>query len=67
MSGALEEVLTQYDVDPDSAIWAVYPSNRHVLPKLRVFLEFMSDWYKDCRRPLAGCAGFDAAHSDALS
>ena len=65
-SGALEEVLTEYDVDPDSAIWAVYPSNRHVLPKLRVFLEFMSDWYKDCRRPFAAGASLDAAHSDAL-
>jgi len=64
-SGALDEVLTSYDAGLDSAIWAVYPSNRHVLPKLRVFLEFMSDWYKDCRKSVAG--DFDREHSSLLS
>jgi len=58
-SGALEVVLTQYDAGQDSAIWAVYPSNRHVLPKLRVFLEFMSDWYKDCRKLAPAEHAFD--------
>lgn len=56
--GALKEVLTRYDAGLDSAIWAVYPSNRHLLPKLRVFLEFMADWYKECRKsvhPQPGC------------
>jgi len=64
-SGTLAEVLTGYDAGLDSAIWAVYPSNRHVLPKLRVFLEFMSDWYKDCRKSVAG--DFDREHSSLLS
>lgn len=66
-SGALEEVLTEYDPGLDSAIWAIYPSNRHVLPKLRVFLEFMSDWYKDSRKSVIASADFSEEPSDVLS
>lgn len=62
--GALVEVLASYDAGLDSAIWAVYPSNRHVLPKLRVFLEFMSDWYKDSSSPFA--EGVNGQPSDAF-
>lgn len=64
-NGALVEVLAQYDAGLDSAIWAVYPSSRHVLPKLRVFLEFMSDWYRQCRK--SAPSEFNAEPSDALS
>ena len=56
--GTLEEVLTAYDAGSDAAIWAVYPSNRHLLPKMRVFLEFLSDWYRDGRKPARRQAGF---------
>ncbi|MEZ5816739.1 MAG: LysR family transcriptional regulator [Hyphomicrobiaceae bacterium] len=56
--GDLEQILPQFDAGWDSAIWAVYPSNRHLLPKLRVFLEFMSEWYKECRKAGTGVAGF---------
>ncbi|MGE0700286.1 MAG: LysR family transcriptional regulator [Hyphomicrobiaceae bacterium] len=56
-AGSLRIVLDGYDAGSDSAIWAVYPSNRHILPKLRVFLEFLSDWYKDCRKSGTGLDG----------
>ena len=49
-SGALREILAHYDAGRESSIWAIYPSNRHMLPKLKVFLQFLSDWYRECRR-----------------
>lgn len=58
-TGDLQQVLHSYEDGHDSAIWAVYPSNRHLLPKLRVFLEFLSDWYRECRKS----AGHDAGLS----
>ena len=39
--------------------------DRHVLPKLRVFLEFMSDWYKECRKSVDG--DFDREPSSIFS
>ncbi len=48
--GKLALVLPSYDAGSQSAIWAVYPSSRHLLPKLRVFLQFMSDWYREDRK-----------------
>jgi DNA-binding transcriptional LysR family regulator len=49
-SGALREVLELYDAGRQSSIWAIYPSNRHMLPKLKVFLKFLSDWYREYRK-----------------
>ena len=31
----------------DSAIWAVYPSAKYVMPRLRVLLDFLGDWFRD--------------------
>ncbi|MGD9802722.1 MAG: LysR family transcriptional regulator [Hyphomicrobiaceae bacterium] len=66
-SGALREILTDCDAGLDSAVWAVYPSNRHLLPKLRVFLEFMSDWYKECRKSTHAGSEFTGQSSGLLS
>lgn len=49
VSGALRPMLTEYDVFAQAAIWALYPSSRHLLPKLRVFLDFLGEWFKDAR------------------
>lgn len=38
--GSLESVLTEYQ-PTDTAVWAVYPSNRHLSPKVRMFVEFL--------------------------
>jgi DNA-binding transcriptional LysR family regulator len=46
-SGALCRVLPQYDVAAFSAIWALYPKSKYILPKLRVLLDFLGDWFRD--------------------
>ncbi|MFC0119723.1 LysR family transcriptional regulator [Pseudoalteromonas xiamenensis] len=45
--GELVQVLDEYPLDIDVAIWAVYPSSRLVPPKLRVFIDFLSTWFGD--------------------
>ena len=39
-SGRLVSVMESYQPS-DTAVWAVYPSNRHLSPKVRMFVEFM--------------------------
>lgn len=46
-SGRLVRVLEEYELATNSAVWAVYPSSKHVLPKLRVLLDFLADWFRD--------------------
>ena len=44
-AGELETVLDGYQVSPsaiESAIYAVYPSSRHVTPKLRAFVDHLA-------------------------
>jgi DNA-binding transcriptional LysR family regulator len=50
-SGELVRVLTEYDVTPDAAIWALYPSAKHVLPRLRAMLDFLGDWFRQVQDP----------------
>jgi DNA-binding transcriptional LysR family regulator len=38
----LLRVLEEYDVAGDTAIWALFPSSRHISPKVRVFLDFFA-------------------------
>ncbi|MGE5511641.1 MAG: LysR substrate-binding domain-containing protein [Bacteroidota bacterium] len=58
-SGALCRVLADYEVEACSAIWALYPRTKHVLPKLRVFLDFLGEWFRDARSEngISGRAG----------
>lgn len=44
-SGRLVEVLPDYPLLTESAIWAVYPSRRIVAPKVRVMLDFLQDLF----------------------
>lgn len=55
-SGVLTRVLEGYEVASNSAFWALYPSSRHVLPKLRVFLDFLAEWFREQqdKRPANG-------------
>lgn len=48
-SGSLCRVLPDYEIAAKSAIWALYPQSKHVLPKLRVFLDFLGEWFRDVR------------------
>jgi DNA-binding transcriptional LysR family regulator len=49
-AGRLVRVLPAYEIAPDCAIWAVYPTTKHVLPKLRLLLDTLADWFRDGRR-----------------
>lgn len=40
----LKVVLPNYDTTGDCAIWAVYRRNRHMLPRLRVFVDYFAAW-----------------------
>ncbi len=40
--GQLMRVLDNYEVAGDTAIWALFPSSRHISPKVRVFLDFFA-------------------------
>jgi DNA-binding transcriptional LysR family regulator len=41
-SGKLVEVLSDYR-DEKEGIWAVYPHNRNLSPKVRLLVDFMSE------------------------
>lgn len=53
-NGLLRRVLADFPVMPPSAIHAVYPGSQLVLPKLRVFLDFLAVWFGDRRNGLNG-------------
>jgi len=42
--GRLRSVLEDYDSTGDSAVWAVYARNRHMLPRLRAFVDYFASW-----------------------
>ena len=33
----------------NAAIWALYPSAKHMLPRMRVLLDFLTEWFRDAR------------------
>ena len=53
-NGQLVRVLEDYDVAGDTAIWALFPSSRHISPKVRVFLDFFAAQFR--RRQNDGAA-----------
>jgi DNA-binding transcriptional LysR family regulator len=46
-TGRLVRVLEGFEISGDAGIWAVYPGPRHVLPKLRVLLDYLADWFRN--------------------
>ena len=46
LTGQVVRVLEEYDVAGDTAIWALFPSSRHISPKLRVFLDFFAEKFR---------------------
>lgn len=44
--GRLVPLLEDYGVKSSAAIWAIYPSSKHLLPKLRVFLDALAEWFR---------------------
>lgn len=45
-AGRLVPVLTDYDSTGDSAVWAIFPKTKNMLPRMRVFLDFLAEWLK---------------------
>jgi DNA-binding transcriptional LysR family regulator len=45
--GALERVLPGWRGSERSALYCLFPPDRHMLPKLRVFIDFLADWFGD--------------------
>ncbi|QSX31086.1 LysR family transcriptional regulator [Shewanella cyperi] len=45
ISGELVQVLKDYPLATEAAIWAVYPSSRLVPPKVRAFIDFLLEWF----------------------
>jgi DNA-binding transcriptional LysR family regulator len=41
-SGKLITILDNYQV-PDEGIWAIYPQNRHLSPKIRLLVDYLSE------------------------
>jgi DNA-binding transcriptional LysR family regulator len=48
-SGQLVEVLADHVTTSKAAVWALYPSVKHMLPRLRVLLDFLTEWFRDAR------------------
>lgn len=43
--GELVQILKDYPLVSDTAIWAVYPSSRLVAPKVRAFIDYFAECY----------------------
>jgi len=48
-SGSLVQILTAYESAGDAALWALYPSAKHLLPRMRALLDFLANWFRDTR------------------
>lgn len=46
VAGRLVRVLERYEAGRNAGVWALYQSGRHVLPRMRVFLDFLGDWFR---------------------
>lgn len=45
--GRLVQILKDYPLKNDTDIWAVYPSTRLLAPKVRVFIDYLLDYFGD--------------------
>lgn len=46
-SGELVQILRDYPLVSNTAIWAVYPSSRLLAPKVRAFIDYFADCFGD--------------------
>lgn len=47
-NGDLKAVLTSFQVE-SPAIWVIYPQNRHLMPRVRAFVDFLLEWAQRAR------------------
>jgi DNA-binding transcriptional LysR family regulator len=57
-AGTLVQVLEDFEVTTNAAVWALYPSAKHVLPRMRVLLDFLANWFRDSRAQAPAAAPF---------
>lgn len=56
-AGQLVPVLPDHEVVGNVAVWALYPSAKHMLPRMRMLLDFLTEWFRDARgKPANGSA-----------
>jgi DNA-binding transcriptional LysR family regulator len=55
-TGRLVPVLSQFIDNTATGVYALYVSGRHVLPRQRVFLDHMAEWFRSQKRTLDGMA-----------
>ncbi|WP_448554907.1 LysR family transcriptional regulator [Thalassotalea montiporae] len=46
-TGELVEILSDYPLKSSTDIWALYPNTRLVAPKVRAFIDYFIDYFKD--------------------
>ena len=51
-SGRLERLLPDHEITAEAGIWALYPSNKYMLPKVRVFLDFAAEYLNSTKSEL---------------
>jgi DNA-binding transcriptional LysR family regulator len=44
-NGKIVQILTEYPLASDTAIWAVYPSSRLLAPKVRAFIDYFTEYF----------------------
>ncbi|HJZ29482.1 MAG TPA: LysR substrate-binding domain-containing protein [Hyphomicrobiaceae bacterium] len=59
-SGKLTQVLADYEVGSNAAVWALYPSAKHLLPRMRALLDFLGIWFRDLTMSAHGAAALTA-------
>ncbi|WP_281543713.1 LysR family transcriptional regulator [Grimontia sp. SpTr1] len=47
--GELVRVLENFQLESDTAIWAVYPSSRQLAPKVRAFIDYFAQRFENMR------------------
>lgn len=53
-TGQLVQILANYPLLSETAIWAVYPSSRLLAPKVRVFIDYLSECYAEAEWSVQG-------------
>ena len=56
-AGRLVRVMPDHEMATNAAVWAVYPSAKHVMPRLRVFLDHLAECCRGSTGADAGDAG----------
>ena len=59
--GKLVPLLDEYEVAGDTAIWALFPSSRHISPKVRTFLDFFAAKFRHRQLEKPGIAALVSA------